>query len=247
MKTKTFFPAMWVVLLMLLLPFRASADDNYSVLSPEQLKQMIDSKKDDFLLIDARNPGEYQEVHIPGAINLPQKEFAEYRHLLPADKAKKLIFYCNGVKCGKSKKAARMAADLGYGNILVFAQGMPVWEELNYPVVAGADYSKKIATITFSPAELKHLLDSGESDFVLIDVRDPNEFDEGHIPGAVNIPVDVFASRSGQLDKEKKIIVYCNSGGRSYMAYRKLMKLSYKDIYQAIFADWRDAGLSVAR
>jgi rhodanese-related sulfurtransferase len=78
-----------------------------------------------------------------------------------------------------------------------------------------------------------------------VDVRDPEEFAEGHIPGAVNIPVANFASQSGSLDKEKQIIVYCNSGGRSYNAYRKLMKLGYKRFYQALFADWKDQGLPI--
>ena len=51
---------------------------------------------------------------------------------------------------------------------------------------------------------------------------------------------------SVHLDKEKKIVVYCNSGGRSYGAYRKLMKLGYKKIFQVTFADWKEAGLPFA-
>jgi rhodanese-related sulfurtransferase len=81
----------------------------------------------------------------------------------------------------------------------------------------------------------------------LVDVRDQKEFAEGHIPGAVNIPVTSFAARSAGLDKEKKIIVYCNSGGRSYNAYRKLQKMAYKNIAQTIFSDWEEAGLPVAK
>jgi hypothetical protein len=38
---------------------------------------------------------------------------------------------------------------------------------------------------------------------------------------------------------------YCNSGGRSYNAYRKLMKLGYKNINQSIFADWKEQGLPI--
>jgi rhodanese-related sulfurtransferase len=83
--------------------------------------------------------------------------------------------------------------------------------------------------------------------FTLVDVRDPKEFDEGHIPGAINIPSKTFAARSAGLDKDKLLIVYCNSGGRSYTAFRKLQKLGYKKIAQAIFADWKEAGLPVAK
>lgn len=213
-----------------------------SIISPEELKALVDSGADSFLVIDAREPEEYQEVHIPGAVNVPQKRFSQYEHLLPADKEKMLIFYCNGVKCGKSGKAAQAAAGLGYTNVLVYVQGMPVWEELNYPVVAGPDYEKKIETTKLSPADLQQLLESGRDDFIIVDVRDAGEFAEGHIPGAVNIPVAGLAAQSDRLDKEKMIVVYCNSGGRSYLAYRKLMKLSYKKIYQSLFADWKEAG-----
>ena len=39
--------------------------------------------------------------------------------------------------------------------------------------------------------------------------------------------------------------MYCNTGGRSYNAYRKLMKLAYPDIAQTTFAEWKDAGMPV--
>jgi rhodanese-related sulfurtransferase len=150
------------------------------------------------------------------------------------------------VKCGKSKRAAQKAVAIGYKNVLVYKEGMPVWEELNYPIYAGPDYEKKIETTKLSPAEMKAMVNSGAGDFTIVDVRDESEFAEGHIPGAINIPVSRFAAESGKLDKKKKIVVYCNSGGRSYLGYRKLMKLSYKNIYQTLFADWKEAGMEVA-
>jgi rhodanese-related sulfurtransferase len=220
--------------------------EGYRVINSAQLKKMVDSKSDDILVIDARNPEEYQEVHIPRSINLPEKKFAEKKHLLPKNKTTTIVFYCNGVKCGKSKRAAKQAAALGYKNVIVYKEGMPVWEELNYPIYAGPDYEKKIETTKLSSEEMKAMINSGANDFTIVDVRDESEFAEGHIPGAINIPVSRFAAESGKLDKKKKIVVYCNSGGRSYLGYRKLMKLSYKNIYQTLFADWKEAGMEVA-
>lgn len=115
------------------------------------------------------------------------------------------------------------------------------------PIYAGPDYEKRVETTKVSPNDLDALIKSGADSFTVVDVRDAEEFNEGHIPGAINIPVVSFASRSDILDKNEKVIVYCNSGGRSYNAYRKLMKLSYKDIHQAIFADWKEAGLPVEK
>lgn len=124
---------------------------------------------------------------------------------------------------------------------------MPVWEEKGYAVYAGPDYEKRIETTKITPQELKILMESKSGTFILVDMRDPQEFAEGHIPGAINIPSDKFAAGSAVLDKEKLVVVYCKSGGRSYTAYRKLQKLDYSKIVQAIFADWEEAGLPVTK
>lgn len=140
-----------------------------------------------------------------------------------------------------------MAAELGYNNLFVLHEGMPVWEEKGYAVYAGPDYEKKIETTKITPQELKILMETKSGTFTLVDVRDPQEFAEGHIPGAINIPSGKFAAGSAVLDKEKLVVVYCKSGGRSYTAYRKLQKLDYSKIAQAILADWEEAGLPVTK
>jgi rhodanese-related sulfurtransferase len=219
----------------------------YTIIKTADLRKMLDSKLDKFLVIDARNPEEYNDVHIPGAVNIPEKKFEEYVKLLPEDQTSTLIFYCNGVKCGKSKRAAKKAMALGYKNIFVYEEGMPVWEEMGLPMITGPGYEAKIETTKISPHDLKTLIDSKKNTFTVVDVRDTSEYAEGHIPGAVNIPVASFATRSGELDKHKTIIVYCNAGNRSYKAYRKLMKMGYKKFYQALFADWKSAGYEVVK
>lgn len=224
----------------------APSDAGFKIISTEQLKVMVDEKQD-FVLIDARTKDEFQEAHITGAISIPENKFEESLALMPADKGHLTVFYCNGVKCGKSKKAAQKAAAAGYTNILVYGEGFPVWEEKGFKITAGPEYARKIETSKMTPADLKALMAAEKKDFVVVDVRDESEFKEGHIPGAINIPSEVFAVRSGALPKEKKIIVYCNTGGRSYVAYRKLMKLAYPSIAQTMFAEWKDAGMPVER
>jgi len=80
---------------------------------------------------------------------------------------------------------------------------------------------------------------------VLIDVRDESEYKEGHIPTAINIPAEMIASKSELIPKEKIIIVYCNTGGRSYLAYKKLLRMKYKNLYQALFAEWKEKGFPI--
>ena len=224
-----------------------SAEAEFPIISTDQLKAMVDAKKD-FMLIDARTKDEYQEAHILGAVSIPENRIEESLTLLPTDKSHRLVFYCNGVKCGKSKKAARKAAAAGYNNMLIYGEGFPVWEEKGLLIVPGPGYAKKIETIKIGPRELKKLLDGNNKDYVIVDVRAESEYKkEGHIPGAVNIPLETFASRSEVLPKEKMVIVYCNAGGRSYSAYRKLMKLAYPSIAQALFADWKEAGMPIEK
>jgi rhodanese-related sulfurtransferase len=228
-------------------PAVPSTKDGYTIIDTADLKKLLDTDPADVVVVDARNPEEYQEVHIKDAINVPQKKFKKYQHLLPEKKSTQLVFYCNGVKCGKSKKAAKAALAMGYERVLVYAEGMPVWEEKGMPIYAGPAYEKRIETTKISPAELNKLVQSKADTFTVVDVRDKEEFSKSHIPGAINIPSPTFASQSGVLDKKKQIIVYCNGGGRSYNAYRKLMKLGYKDIRQTLFFDWQEEGLPVEK
>ena len=71
-----------------------------------------------------------------------------------------------------------------------------------------------------------------KENFVLVDVRTPEEFAEGHIAGAVLLPYDeVEQKAAGMLpEKEKAIIVYCRSGRRSAIAADALRGLGYKDV-----------------
>lgn len=221
--------------------------DGFPIVSSEQLKDLLDNKTAGLVLIDARSEPEFQEAHILGAINIPLTVLEKENSALSADKDAHLVFYCNGIKCGKSGKSALIARSGGYKDISIYADGMPVWEEKGYPLYTGPDYDKTVQTSMIKPAVVKVLLESAPSTVTVVDVRDQKEFAEGHVPGAVNIPVDTFAAQSGSLDKGKQVVVYCNSGGRSYNAYRKLQKLAYPNIAQMIFADWQSDGLPVER
>lgn len=225
---------------------QAFAGGCYPSISTEELKSLFD-RKNKFVLIDARTEPEYAESHIADAVNIPDKKLDKNLALLPQDRNSLLIIYCNGVKCGKSKRLAQKLEPLGYTNIRIYLEGIPVWEERNLPLVTGPDYNKKIEATVIKPADLKRLISEKKDNYVLVDVRDPSEYKEGHISGAVNIPSEIFAAGSGVLPKEKKIIVYCNTGSRSYLAYKKLIQLAYPDINQALLAEWKDAGFTVER
>ena len=82
-----------------------------------------------------------------------------------------------------------------------------------------------------SGAEAKALMDS-ESGYIILDVREQYEYDEGHIPGAILIPYGEIADRAEKElpDKDQLILVYCRSGRRSKIAAEELVKLGYTNV-----------------
>ena len=67
---------------------------------------------------------------------------------------------------------------------------------------------------------------------MLVDVRTPDEFAAGHLPGAVNIPVEELPRRFAELGSpEKPLVVYCRSGARSSRAERLLKERGFQDVF----------------
>jgi phage shock protein E len=81
---------------------------------------------------------------------------------------------------------------------------------------------------------------------LLIDVRTPEEFAGGYIPGAVNIPLQELSSRLSEVPKDQPIVVYCRSGNRSAQAVDLLTEAGYTGLYDlGGIIDWGAAGLPV--
>ena len=87
------------------------------------------------------------------------------------------------------------------------------------------------ANQTMKYEELQNKLNAQEN-FVLLDVRTQEEFDAGHIAGAILLPYDEINLRATTVlpDKEKEIVLYCRSGRRSAIAKKALVELGYKDV-----------------
>lgn len=80
------------------------------------------------------------------------------------------------------------------------------------------------------PARLERLIREGKPASLLVDVRTPAEYESGHIPTALNIPVDVIGTRPPAVDMAALIIVYCRSGSRSAAARKILVDLGYTNV-----------------
>jgi rhodanese-related sulfurtransferase len=90
-----------------------------------------------------------------------------------------------------------------------------------------------------------------QKDTVLLDVRTPEEFAAGHLPGATNIDLNGpdFDKKVAKLDKSKTYLVNCAAGSRSAKACEKMTKLSFPKLVnlQGGFIAWQGAGKPVEK
>ena len=91
--------------------------------------------------------------------------------------------------------------------------------------------NKEAAYVNITAEEAKEIMDTEEG-YIILDVRTREEYDEGHIPGAIVISHDEIAERAeGMLpDKDQLLLVYCRSGRRSKLAAEALVELGYTNI-----------------
>lgn len=105
-----------------------------TVLTADQLKAMFDENRD-FFLVDNRNGAEYQEGHIPKAINVYDKAMQTNKGKFPSNKGFPLVFYCNGYpECPRSLNGSKFAVEWGYKKVYLLKGGLPEWMGKGYPI-----------------------------------------------------------------------------------------------------------------
>ena len=100
--------------------------------------------------------------------------------------------------------------------------------------------SQEAGYVNITAEQAKGIMDSQE-DYIILDVRTQDEFDESHIPGAVLIPHDEITEKAEDLltNKDQLILVYCRSGRRSKLAAEALVDLGYTNIKEFCgIIDW---------
>lgn len=150
-------------------------------ISTAQLGQILAAKS--AVVFDARPRLEYAMSHIPGALNLAPKpgvskalyvsDVAEVQRVQP-DKSAPVVLYCNGPFCGKAKRLAKEMVQAGYTNVMRYQLGMPVWRALG-------------GLTQMEPQALALVLAKDQT-AVLLDARDPAEFQAGTLGQARNLP-----------------------------------------------------------
>jgi len=168
-------------------------------------------------VLDVRTAKEYAIGHIPGTINVFERELQRISELYP-DRDTRMILYCNGPSCGKSKRTSEQLVALGYTHVRRYQLGMSVWRALSHTVqtdLAGFDYIYK-----------------GDHTAVFVDARTPAEYASGTVTGAVNVQKGEAAAANddGRLpltDKGTRIVVFGRTDEQSKAVATEIAEKAY--------------------
>jgi NADPH-dependent 2,4-dienoyl-CoA reductase/sulfur reductase-like enzyme/rhodanese-related sulfurtransferase len=107
----------------------------------------------------------------------------------------------------------------------------PIFSTAKDPLNHAALVALNILNGEFKQVKVSEVRDIVEKGGYVIDVREPDEYDQGHIKNAVNIPMSEFRQRLDEIPKDKAVYVHCRSAQRSYNVARALGQLGFDNIY----------------
>lgn len=191
----------------------------------------------DPLILDVRDAFAFQKSHIDGAVNIPLEILSEQIEAIPTDRP--VLVYCTTGK--KSHQATRLLLGARGGQVVNLSGGHESLQrhqralgfaKLDLPLRPVSPKSlEKASPVAAAAASTPAEKPPAPAGPLVVDVRTPAEFSGGAYPGAINIPLDEVPLRAAEFGaKDREIVVYCASGGRSGYAQRILSQLGFKNI-----------------
>jgi hydroxyacylglutathione hydrolase len=193
-------------------------------------------------LLDTRSKEDFVQVHVPGSVHLEADDQLSNRigFVFPPDVPVILLLS----DPADYEKVVYSLARVGYDNVVGYlVEGLDPWERMGLPLTAG-----DIQDI--QPVELHDLLINGNgSRPIVVDVREPWEYRQGHVPGALLMPLGQLVTRLGELNPEKPVAVICATGNRSQSASALLGQKGFKTVYNVVGGTslWAQSGLEIER
>ena len=243
--------------------------EGFGVITAEDLNTEL-AENPDLVVIDVRTPAEIAEKGAIDAENLlfiPLEEFIAQKDVWPADKDTPIVTYCGSGH--RSTIAMTILWSYGYTDVRSLKGGFAAWDDADLPTIApedivtdptaGAPTDLETAFATFLAGmtayntigldDLNLALGEDPPPF-LLDVREPAELEEnGHIEGAVNIPLRAVADNLAYLPSfDTPIVSYCGSGWRCTIALTALEALGWQDVRGlkgGSFGGWVEGGYPV--
>jgi hydroxyacylglutathione hydrolase len=204
-------------------------------LSPNALLRLQQSGA---VVLDTRADTQFAAGHIPESVNIPLSgQFASWAGALIGLETDLLLVAENPERATESRmRLARVGIERVAGYL---AGGLEAWRAAGQPV-------EQLTHITVHDLEV---LQRDASDLQIADVRRPAEWEEGHIAGALLLPLNRIATEMGQLDRDRPIAVHCKGGYRSAIAASLLRRAGFPRVVNVTggFDAWKAADLPVAQ
>jgi hydroxyacylglutathione hydrolase len=183
-------------------------------------------------VIDTRSPRAFGDGHIPGAINvyLRGSSFATRVGFLVSPENRLLLVVKNERDL---REAISQLSVVGFDQVTGYLDGgIAAWQEADLPV-------RNLVQITVE------MLHSMYHELKILDVRDQDEWEEGHIKGATHIPYYFLEQRLHELDNTQPMAVTCASGQRSSIACSLLQRHGFTQLFNVIggMDAWEESGL----
>jgi DMSO/TMAO reductase YedYZ molybdopterin-dependent catalytic subunit/rhodanese-related sulfurtransferase/glyoxylase-like metal-dependent hydrolase (beta-lactamase superfamily II) len=165
-------------------------------------------------LVDVRGQAETALGTLPGAREIPLTSLTNMLEGL--DRSAPVVVYCASGFC--SQLAASLLRAAGFADVSDLLGGYPAWEAAGLPV--DTDGKSAVAAVPeVSARTAAALVDTGA---LLLDVREPEEWQAGHAARATLLPMGQVLGRRDQLPQDRPIVVVCRSGGRSAVVAQAL-------------------------
>lgn len=216
--------------------YNLTLPQGYGIISAEDLTAML-AEKPDTVLLDVRQPEEYEAGHLEASFNVPIRELGQNLNLLP-DLSADVVVICQGG--GRATLAATALGILGYQNVRILKGGYGAWDAAELPTTVEPFTIEAAAAPEFDPVIFEAVnaylttlpegfgfvspqnlaAELADNPPVLIDVRGLEEWNAGYIEGARNIWINEFMSRQDEwpADKDTPVVIYCASGYRGSIA-----------------------------
>ncbi|KAF2519189.1 MBL fold metallo-hydrolase [Flavobacterium salilacus subsp. salilacus] len=184
--------------------------------TPQEFKASAETSE--AIILDVRNEIDFADQHIPGSIFIGLNGgFAPWVGALIRDVKQPLLLVTPE---GKETEAITRLARVGFDNTLGYLSGgMKAWVSAGYET----DSVRSVTPETFAEAYAQHKK-------IVVDSRKPSEYDNGHIPDAVNIPLDFVNEQLAAVPKEEDFYLHCAGGYRSVIMASILKARGYHNM-----------------
>lgn len=194
--------------------------------TPAEAEKAIRNKN--YILLDIRPEKNYQNYHIESSINAPYENSRLKSDSLEKDQT---VIVVELIPSEKGLEVARQLITNGF-ETRCLKGGLSAYMKGGFPVISSGNYNSTTDRAKVSELTKEEVLEmtSSNDNIIFLDVRKPFEFNESHIKGAVNIPLEELERRKSELPL-REIIVVDEDPGRSFQAAVRLFDMNIYSVY----------------